>query len=605
MTSPLQRIHHDGSALYVSDAAPELGDIVTLRLRVPAELSPSHVLVRSIADGEPKILPAVAGEVDGPDRWWIAELPMRNPLTHYRWLVAGGDVGYQWVTAAGLFDHDISDAHDFSISAFPANPDWAHYGVVYQIFPDRFASSGRSYPLPDWAVPRTWDQHPEGRSKNTGVEYFGGDLWGVIDKLDYLEQLGVTVLYFTPFYPAGTTHRYDASTFDAVDPLLGGNEALIALTQAAHERGMKVFGDLTLNHSGATHEWFLSAQQGDEATRDFYTFNPSLEHGYECWLGVKSLPKFNYQSQRLRDRLISGPHSIVRKWLQPPFNLDGWRIDVANMTARQGAIELNQEIARLTRQVVTEEGDDKVLVAEHFHDAGPDMSGDGWQGAMNYGAFMKPVWAWLRGDGFDGTWLGLPTPVPQLDGHQLVASLRSFSARMPWRSWIASWTILSSHDTARIRSVVGSRERHTAAAVLLTTTPGVPMVFAGDELGAEGLWGEDARTTHPWDRESEWDHDFLEQYRTLIRLRSTSNALAIGGLRWVHIDADAVVFLRETADERLLIAATRNAVPRLSFSAADFGVHALAHEFGFHAAIEGDRVVIDAPQAGGGIWRIA
>lgn len=605
MTTPLQRIHHDGSALYVGNAAPELGEQVALRLRVPAELQPEHVLVRTVADGEPKIIEAVAGSVDGADRWWTASLPMRNPLMHYRWLIAGGETGYHWLTAAGLFDHDVSDAYDFSIAAFPRNPDWAHYGVVYQIFPDRFASSGRAYPLPEWAVPRSWDQHPEGRGKNTSVEYFGGDLWGVIDKLDYLEQLGVTVLYFTPFYPAGSIHRYDASSFDSVDPLLGGDEALIALTKAAHARGMKVFGDLTLNHSGNHHEWFVAAQSGDEATRDFYTFNPALEHGYECWFGIKTLPKFNYQSQKLRDRLISGPHSVMRKWLQAPYNLDGWRIDVANMTGRQGAVELNHEVARLARQVVMEEGDDKVLLAEHFHDAGPDIPGDGWQGAMNYGTFMKPVWAWLRGDTFDGTWLGLPTSVPQMTGQQMVETIRSFSARMPWRSWLASWTILSSHDTARIRSVVGSRERHLAAAVLLHTTPGVPMIFAGDELGAEGLWGEDARTPHPWDREATWDHGFLEQYRTLVRLRSTSNALAIGGLRWVHVSDDAVVFLRETAEERFLVAVTRRAVPGLSFSAADFGVRALGHEFGFHAAIAGDRVNIDAPSAGGGIWSVA
>lgn len=604
MTTPLQRIHHDGSALYVSNAAPELGDSVTLRLRVPRELAPDHVVLRTVTDGEPRIVKAVAGAIDGADQWWTAELPIRNPLMHYRWMLFGGNAGYVWLNAAGVFDHDISDSHDFRISAFPANPAWAHHTVVYQIFPDRFASSGRSYALPEWAVPRSWDQHPEGRSKNTPKEYFGGDLWGVIEKLDYLQDLGVTTLYFTPIFPAGSTHRYDASTFDEVDPLLGGNEALIALTEAAHKRGMRVFGDLTLNHSGDTHEWFVAAQRGDEATRDFYTFNAALEHGYESWLGVKSLPKLNYRSHRLIERLISGPHSVVRKWLQPPFNLDGWRIDVANMTGRQGEVELNHEIARVTRQAVADEGDDKVLVAEHFHDAGPDLPGDGWQAAMNYSAFMKPVWAWLRADSFTGDWLGIPTAIPQITGRQMVDTVRSFSARMPWRSWVASWTILSSHDTARIRTVVGSRERHAAAAIMLVTTPGVPMIFAGDELGAEGRWGEDARTPHPWHTESEWDHEFLSQYKALIRLRSTSNALAVGGMRWVHIEDDAVVYLRETADERCLIAVARNQVASLSIDAAAFGITSLEHAFGFDATIKSGRIEISAPTAGGGIWRV-
>lgn len=605
MITPLQRVHHDGSALYVSNAAPILGETVTLRLRVPVELAPEHVALRTIADGEPKMAKAVAGDIDGPDQWWTAELAMRNPLMHYRWLLFGGEAGYAWIDAAGVHDHDVSDANDFRIAAFDANPAWAHNAVVYQIFPDRFASSGRHYALPDWAVPRRWDQHPEGRSKNTPREYFGGDLWGVIEKLDYLQDLGVTVLYFTPVFPATSTHRYDAATFDEVDPLLGGDEALIALTTAAHERNMRVLGDLTLNHSGDTHEWFVAAMRGEEATRDFYTFNPALEHGYESWLGVKTLPKFNYLSQQLRDRLISGPHSVVRKWLRAPFNLDGWRIDVANMTGRQATIELNHEIARMTRQAVADEGDDKVLLAEHFHDAGPDLPGDGWQAAMNYSAFMKPVWAWLRSDAFTGDWLGIPTAIPQFTGRQMVDTVRSFSARMPWRSWVASWTILSSHDTARIRSVVGSSERHTAAAVMLVTMPGVPMIFAGDELGMEGHWGEDSRTPHPWHTESAWDHDFLGQYKVLIKLRSTSDALAVGGMRWVHVEDDAIVYLRETAEERYLVAVTRNPVSTLAIDAKEFGIQSIKHVFGFDAVLRADRVEVSAATAGGGIWRVS
>lgn len=605
MSSALDRIHHDGSALYVSDSAPALGDVVELRLRIPATVEPEQVLLRTVADGEPRMHEAIAGERIGPDRWWSASLPIRNPLTHYRWLITGPSIGYRWLTAAGLIDHDVSDAGDFAISAFPATPAWAHHAVVYQIFPDRFASSGREYALPEWAVPREWHEHPEGRSRNTGKEYFGGDLWGVIDRLDYLQSLGVTVLYFTPFFPAGSTHRYDAASFELVDPLLGGNEALIALTEAAHERGMKVIGDLTLNHSGNTHEWFLSAVEGDEATQDFYTFDPSLEHGYECWFGIRTLPKFNYRSQQLRDRLISGSDSVLRKWLRPPFNLDGWRVDVANMTGRQGDIDVNQDVARLARRTVMEEGSDTLLIAEHFHDAGPDLPGDGWQGTMNYTAFMKPVWAWLRSDAYEGDWLGIPSRVPQISTRQMVETMHSFASRMPWRSLLASWTILSSHDTARVRTVVGSRERQVAAATMLMTTPGVPMVFAGDELGAEGRWGEDARTPHPWHTPDTWDSQLLDTYRALIALRSTSDALAVGGFRWVHIGEDVVVYLRETAEERLLVLAARRGIGTLRIPATDVAISSLKQVFGFEAQLHGAELEIQVPTAGGGVWNVS
>lgn len=531
-------------------------------------------------------------------------MEIRNPLTHYRWLLEGGNVGYAWINATGTHVRDIPDGEDFSIAAFPENPEWIQQGVVYQIFPDRFATSEHAYRLPEWVVPREWGQRPEGRGPNTGKEYFGGDLWGVLKHLDYLQALGIQTLYFTPFFPAGSTHRYDASTFACVDPLLGGDEALIALVSEAHRRGMRVLGDLTLNHSGNRHEWFLAAQDGRQPMRGFYSFDPTLEHGYECWLGVRTLPKFDYRSQPLRDVLIEGDGSVLRSWLRAPFHLDGWRIDVANMTARQGGVDLNHEIARAARRAVMEEGPDKVLVAEHFHDAGPDVPGDGWQGAMNYSAFLRPVWSWLRSDDFAGNCPGLSTAMPHISGEQMVSSIRSFAARMPWRSWTASWNILSSHDTARIRTVVGSRSRHIAAAVLMSTLPGVPMIFAGDELGAEGGWGEDARTTFPWATETHWDHDFHDFYRTMIRLRSEVQPFANGGLRWVYVGHDAVAYLRESLEDRYLVAVARCEVGEIRIRAQDFDIDGLEPTFGFHAQLRDGDVVISASDAGGGIWRV-
>ncbi len=606
MNPSLDRAHHDGSGLHVSDAAPRLGDIVRLRLRVPRELHPDQVVLRSVADGEPRNVLATLADSSGPDDWWTADLLVRNPLTHYRWLLAGGDVGYVWLNAAGHFDHDVPDALDFAVSAFPASPEWAQRAVVYQIFPDRFASSGREYPLPAWALPRTWDQHPEGRGRNTSHEYFGGDLWGVIERLDYIVSLGVGAIYLTPFFPAGSVHRYDATTFDRVDELLGGDEALIALVAAAHARGLKVFGDLTLNHSGNHHEWFLSAQAGDTATRDFYTFDDSLPYGYECWFGIPSLPKFNYRSAELRRRLFEGPTSIMQKWLRAPYGLDGWRIDVAHMTGRQAAIDLNQEVARMARAAVMAVGPEKVLVAEAFHDAGRDLPGDGWQGTMNYAAFVRPVWAWLRADDFPGeNWLGIPVEIPQFNGPQLVGTMRSIGACIPWRSLVASWTILSSHDTARIRTVSGSRPRHIAAATVAMTMPGVPMVFAGDELGAVGSWGEDSRTTHPWADEASWDHEFLGIYRDLIALRTGSVALAAGGMRWVQVTDDVIAYLRETAGDRLLIVVARNPLGEVSIPVGGFGITSATPLFGFTGTVVADEFLVTVDQAGGGIWRVS
>ena len=136
---------------------------------------------------------------------------------------------------------------------------------MYEIFPDRFASSGLDVDAPDWAVRRDWDGLPTGRGPETPLELFGGDLRGVERHLDHVESLGANVIYLTPFFPAGSTHRYDATTFDQVDPLLGGDEALASLARAAAGRGIRLVGDLTLNHTGRSHEWFLAALAGSDA----------------------------------------------------------------------------------------------------------------------------------------------------------------------------------------------------------------------------------------------------------------------------------------------------------------------------------------------------
>ena len=179
MMSTIQRVHHDGSALYVSDASPQLGDAVAVRLRAPKQLQPARVFLRTVADGEPRIIAAAITASDATDYWWTAELPIRNPLTHYRWLLEGGDVGYAWLNATGIHHHDIPDAHDFAIAAFAPTPDWAHYGVVYQVFPDRFAKA-EERPLPEWAVPASWDDPVVHEGPATPLQLYGGDLAGII-----------------------------------------------------------------------------------------------------------------------------------------------------------------------------------------------------------------------------------------------------------------------------------------------------------------------------------------------------------------------------------------------------------------------------------------
>ena len=518
----LDQPHHDGSELYVD------GD--ELRVHVPRGVD--TVALRYVEDGEGRgaeATPIGAG-------WWSARIPLTNPVMNYRWLLSGGEVGYAWLNGLGVVAHDVPDADDFVVTTGAPGPDWHLGSVVYEIFPDRFATTGAGGEPPEWAVPRAWHELPTGRGPETPFEWFGGDLPGVEAHLDHIQALGANVIYLTPVFPAGSTHRYDGTTFEHVDPLLGGDEALISLTRAAHARAMRVVSDLTTNHTGDKHEWFAGGE------RELYLFDDTGD--YESWWGIKTLPKLNWRSPELRRRM----QHVAHKWLQPPFELDGWRVDVANMSGRTGATDLNRDVAPTLRRVLR---NDSLLVAEHFHDYRPDFRG--WHGVMNYAGFSKPVWTWLHGD-FEQRAFEMPVPLPRLDGGAVSATMRAFRAGVPWTFSLHSWSFLDSHDTARFRTVAGSETRQVVGVGLQMTLPGVPMVFAGDELGLEGEWGEDARRTMPWDEPLP---PLFEQYRRLIALRRSSEALARGGLRYVYVDADVIAYLRETRGERLLCLASR------------------------------------------------
>lgn len=591
--------HHDGSALYVLDAPHELGGEATVRLRVPRERAAEAVALRYIHDGEPR---GVQAEVDGEtetETWWRATFPVFSPDTRYRWLVTGGDPSYAWVNGAGVASADVPDADDFVLSLDRGGPEWHLPSVVYEIFPDRFAASGLAVEPPSWAVRRAWDELPTGHGPATPYEWFGGDLRGVEQRLDHVERLGANAIYLTPVFPAGSTHRYDASSFDTVDPLLGGDEALASLSRVAGGRGIRLVGDLTTNHCGAGHPWFQAALAAPEAPeRAFFYFDDALPNGYESWLGVPSLPKLDWQSPELRERMTA----IARRRLGA---LDGWRIDVAHMTGRYRDLDLNHEVARLLRAA----GGDALLVAEHGHDYRDDLRSGGWHGSMNYAGFLRPAWTWLRGDDLPeelrrGFW-GVPAGLPRLDGLQAVTTMRAFRAGVPWQAVLHSWPLLDSHDTARFRTVAGSPERHVVGIGLQMTTPGVPMVFAGDEVGLEGAWGEDARRTMPWGRPESWDTSLLEEYRRLIALRRSEDALARGGIRYAFVGAETIAYLRETPRDRLLCLASRSSHAPVRLPLGELGCSTLETLYGGDATIAAGAAVLPAEGPAFHVWRLA
>lgn len=579
--------HHDGSPAYVDEPVPALGSTVRVRVRTsprdpdgPVEA----VWIRTTYDAEPTYHQCAVVASDEHTVWWEGDLPVHNPVTHYRFLLSSdGGERQRWLTGAGVIEHDGPDAFDFVVSTHEPGPAWGRHGVVYQIFPDRFARSraAADRPSPPWAHPADWHAEVafEGHDPQTPLQLFGGDLDGVTEHLDHLAEVGVDIVYLTPVFPGESNHRYNASTFDGVDPMLGGDEAYARLADAVHARGWRLLGDLTTNHTGDTHEWFVAALGDvDAPTRRWYHFR---EDGtYECWMGHGTLPKLNLADPDLRAAMVEGPDSVVARWLRPPFAVDGWRIDVANMTGRLGDLDVNHEVARAVRRTALAERPDALVIAEHNHDASEDLDGDGWHGTMNYSGFSWPVWSWLRDPASPARAFGRPLPVARRGGDAVLRSLREWQGRLGWRATTSSWNILGSHDSARIRTLTGSGAAQRVAAGLQFTLPGVPMVFAGDEIGLEGVLGEDARRPMPWEDRESWDHDTLSAYAGLTRTRRASPALRDGGLRWAHVDADTLAFVREHPDGAVLVCARRTGGPLLALDAGALGATSARHLFG-------------------------
>ena len=561
--------HHDGSSYYVSNQNPRIHDFVKVTARVHQSIGQvSKVSVRYSENGEAffskrgKPSPGESGW-----SWWEVSFPVLNPSVNYRFLIELVDGGAYWLNTQGISVVEPSDALDFRITTFSDAPDWSKKSVMYQIFPDRFAKSAKALErkTPSWAIKKNWFDPVSGSGPDVSKEFFGGDLDGVTEHLDHLEALGVTLLYLTPIFPAQSNHRYDASSFDEVDELLGGNEALQQLVEAAHARGMKVLGDLTANHSGAEHEWFKAAFANPNAPEsDFYFFSESNTK-YESWWGVSTLPKLNWNSKELRRRFIEGSDSVVAKWLKGPFNLDGWRIDVANMTGRLEEQDLYKEVAQTIKKTMQEVNPDALLIGEYTKDAGPFIQGDGYHGAMTYSNFTKPLWLWFANENIK-IYEDFPGPGPsRYSGKQFLEAHLQFQAQFPWSVRQNNMNALDTHDIPRFKTV-GILGAQMVGAALQFTLPGIPVIFQGDEFGLDGNNGENSRTPMPWNDERPTEKSMIGVYGELARIRKENPVLIDGAVRWLYASDEAVVFAREDDTATILVAVTRFEDPNIKIS---------------------------------------
>ena len=480
-----------------------------------------------------------------------------------------GGVGETYASAPPSFQLTVY-ARDYAPPAF------LREGVMYQIFPDRFCRSrAPRYTREDIYLHENWDEAPlalfDPRNGDThSRDFFGGDLQGIISKLDYLQSLHVTVLYLNPIFLARSNHRYDTGDYTRIDPMLGTQADLTRLCEEAAKRGMRVLLDGVFNHTGDDSLYFNrygrydsvgAYQSPDSPYAGWFTFE-RFPDKYKCWWGVDTLPEVNKDNEDYR-RFILAEDGVARRWMRA--GTAGWRLDVAD--------ELPDWFLEKIRSAMEETKPDSILIGEVWEDGSNKIAysqrrryllGSETHGLMNY-PFRTALLAYLRGGDAD-------------DFREAMETLRE---NYPKAAFYSAMNFLGTHDTPRILTLLGAREipgdkaeraayrllpweraegiaRLRLAALVLFTFPGSPMVYYGDEAGMEGFEDPLNRGTYPWGQE---DTELLAWFSRLGTLRNAYPALQSGTLSWLYTAGPLLIFAREADSERLVTAVNASGDP--------------------------------------------
>jgi len=419
-------------------------------------------------------------------------------------------------------------------------PDWVKEAIFYQIFPDRFARSEK-VPKPSHLQP--WDAPP------TRHGFKGGDLLGVVEHLDYLQDLGVTAIYFNPIFQSTANHRYHTYDYYRVDPILGGNEALRTLLGEAHRRGIRIVLDGVFNH----------------ASRGFFQFNHILENGpdspyldwfiikrfplnaycekgtpnYEAWSNLPALPKFNTDNPAVREFLWG----VAEHWVRE--GIDGWRLDVPE--------EINDdEFWREFRRRVKRANPEAYIVGEIWHEAQRWLQGDQFDGVTNY-PFSRACLGFFGGEKLDITARPGGYELRRLDAPAFAEEIETQLRAYDWEVVQAQLNLLDSHDTPRFLTLVGGDKGRLKLALLFQMTfVGAPCIYYGDEIGMEGGPDPDCRRAMVWD-ERRWDLDLLDYVKKCTALRRAHPALRRGDYTRLYAEGGVYAFGRRLGEETLVI----------------------------------------------------
>ena len=605
-------LYSDGTENFCSPSEPAVGDDIVLKFRTASDNVDGVYVVVNDTRYEMHVV-----ETTALFDYYQVVLPHVTERIRYYYEIHAGRVVVYYNRVSK--HKDLNRTYDFEICPGFHTPDWAKGAVFYQIYVDRFCNGDPSndvltneYSYIGQPVKhvRDWNRYPENMDVGN---FYGGDLQGVINKLDYLKNLGVDAIYLNPIFVSPSNHKYDIQDYDYVDPHFGkivkdtgdllpadsldntkatryitrvtdkenleaSNQVFITLVEEAHKRGMKVILDGVFNHCGSFNKWMDKEKiydknpdypkgaylTGDSPYRKYFRFqdeNAWPDNGsYNGWWGHDTLPKLNYEeSKELYDYILD----IGRKWVSPPFNADGWRLDVA---ADLGySEEFNHRFWRDFRKAVKQANPEAIILAEHYGDPKAWLLGDQWDTVMNYSAFMEPITWFLTGvekhsDEFRGDFLG--------NSDMFIGSMRHYMSTFMAGSLQVAMNELSNHDHSRFLTRTNRRvgRIHTLgpeaanedvnkgifrqAVVFQMTWPGAPTIYYGDEAGVAGWTDPDSRRTYPWGHE---DHDLINFHREMIRIHKQYDALMKGSLVQIHSEFKCIAYGRFTRKQAVAV----------------------------------------------------
>ena len=602
----------DGTENYRIPQEPAAGEEVTIRFRTQKNNVDEVYLV----SGSLRQKMEVAYNCRGFD-YYETKITVGEEIFRYHFEILYG-LSVCYYNNQGALPY-IEERMDFEIYPGYSTPDWAKGAVMYQIFVDRFCNgdpandtvSGEYCYIGEPCVKvEDWSKTPA----VMGVrEFYGGDIQGIMDKLDYLCDIGVEVIYLNPVFVSPSNHKYDCQDYDYIDPHYGrivedcdgvlpewdhdnthahkyirrvtdkrnleaGNELFVQFVEEVHRRGMRIILDGVFNHCGSFNKWmdreriyenrdgypagaYISA---DSPYRNYFAFENEeawpYNSTYDGWWGHDTLPKLNYEGSReLYEHILQ----IGRKWVSPPFNIDGWRLDVAADLGHSN--EFNHKFWKDFRKVVKEANPEAIILAEHYGNPEGWLNGDEWDTLMNYDAFMEPVTWFLTGmekhsDEYREDLFG--------NSEAFISSMKTHMRSLHMSALTTAMNELSNHDHSRFLTRTNRRVGRVSyagpeaasegvnpavmreAVAIQMTWPGSPTVYYGDEVGVCGFTDPDNRRTYPWGKE---DKDMLEFHRSMIRLHRTYQVTRTGSLTFLWNDYQGLSYGRFTQNESLIV----------------------------------------------------